>query len=618
MFSERSMMIKMKSYFSLPKAENIYCLQDRVGTMADRITGQWLLQVVKANPGILQMLKERNKLPYRELLPWSGEFVGKHLTSCVEMYMLTRNEMLKVHIEKLVEELEELQAEDGYIGPWAEKFQLTGKSPNSKYSMGKDGELIPDWDIWDFYHIMYGLICWYRIEEDEKAIKISRRLADLLEKKFFQREIPLSSVGTPETNLAPVHSLALLYEVTGEEKYLSMAEQIVEEFALPNGGNYMKLALEGRDYWEMPIPRWEGLHPIIGLAALYDITGKREYYEAFRKFWWSMVRTDRHNTGGFTSGESACGNPYDGRAIETCCTVAWMAITVEMLKLEMNPIYADELELSLYNGGLGAISPSGRWCTYNTPMEGYRIPAFKDIDFQIRPGTPELNCCSVNAPRVLGLLSQWACMEKNDEIYINYYGNYETELSVQGTKIKLIQKSNYPAEGKIKISVEAESGSGCVIYLRIPNWSVETVVRIGDRYERVKGGTYFRIEQAGNEVKEIELQIDMSLHFWKGERELENMTSVYYGPLLLAYDGSFNQKENHIFMDAGKISITDIREGGEDAWLLMDVEDAEGNQITFCDFRSAGYLGCPYKTWLRIEHVDSAVFSEENPMRICR
>ena len=600
--------MKQGQYFSLPKWENRYDLKDRTGELAERIIEQWLLPLADANPGMLDMLKERNQQPYRELLPWSGEFIGKHLTSCVELYMLTGNKRLKTGIEGLVEEVKSLQEEDGYIGPWADPYQLTGHAPNSKYHMGLEEEPIPVWDAWDFYHMMYGLICWYRAERQETAIEISRKLADLLVETFLEKGRPLSSMGTPETNLAPVHSLALLYKVTGEERYLSMAEKIVEEFSLPGGVNYMELALEGKDYYQMPVPRWEGLHSIMGLAALYEITGKPEYGEAFRKLWWSMVRTDRHNTGGVTSGEAACGNPWDGRAIETCCTVAWMAMTVEMLKLEMKSIYADELELSFYNGGMGAISPSGRWCTYNTPMEGVRIPAFREIDFQIRPGTPELNCCSVNAPRILGLLSQWACIQKDGELFVNYYGNYVTELSVKGKNVRLTQKSNYPLDGRILLQVETEEDMDMAFYLRIPAWSVETLVKAGKRSELVKGGTYFKIDGVGAGVKEIELSLDMRLHVQKGEREQEHKVSIYYGPILLACDEAVYPGKEDVCFDLDHMEIRGIRAGGKKHWLLLDVGDRNGNPVTFCDFRSAGYGGRPYRTWFSVEHMEADTF----------
>ena len=54
--------------------------------------------------------------------------------------------------------------------------------------------------------------------------------------------------------------------------------------------------------------------------------------------------------------------------------------------------------------------PSGRWWTYNTPMDGDRKASAHDIVFQARAGTPELNCCSVNGPRVARDARDWAVM----------------------------------------------------------------------------------------------------------------------------------------------------------------------------------------------------------------
>lgn len=64
------------------------------------------------------------------------------------------------------------------------------------------------------------------------------------------------------------------------------------------------------------------------------------------------------------------------------------------LRLTGSSIVADELELSTFNAVLGAQSPSGRWWTYNTPMDGVRLASAHDIVFQARAGmrgTPYLS-----------------------------------------------------------------------------------------------------------------------------------------------------------------------------------------------------------------------------------
>ena len=62
-----------------------------------------------------------------------------------------------------------------------------------------------------------------------------------------------------------------------------------------------------------------------------------------------------------------------------------------MLRLTENSVVADEIELSTLNSVTGLHSHTGRWVTYNTPMEGVRRASAHDIVFQAKEGSPELN-----------------------------------------------------------------------------------------------------------------------------------------------------------------------------------------------------------------------------------
>ena len=88
---------------------------------------------------------------------------------------------------------------------------------------------------------------------------------------------------------------------------IELAQQIVrDEFPKTKkrdgspGNRYLRDALAGKDYYQFPEPRWECLHTIQGLASLYEITGEQKYRKAFERLWWSIVKFDRHNTGGFS------------------------------------------------------------------------------------------------------------------------------------------------------------------------------------------------------------------------------------------------------------------------------------------------------------------------------
>src|SRR5436305_3788634 len=137
---------------------------------------------------------------------------------------------------------------------------------------------------------------------------------------------------------------------------------------------------------------------------------------------WSIGKLDPHNSFGLSSCEQAHGNPYNPESIETCCTIAWIALSVEMLRMTRNSIVADELELSTLNSVVGLHSPTGRWVTYNTPMDGTRRASAHDIVFQARAGSPELNCCSVNGSRGFGMISDWALMADAHGVIVNWYG----------------------------------------------------------------------------------------------------------------------------------------------------------------------------------------------------
>ncbi len=86
----------------------------------------------------------------------------------------------------------------------------------------------------------------------------------------------------------------------------------------------------------------------------------------------------------------------------------------------------------------------------------------QDIAFQMRPGSPELSCCSVNAPRGLGMLSSWAAMSAEDGIALNYYGPSEFILKTpSGGQARITQMTDYPISGQVSVGIESDTAA-CV------------------------------------------------------------------------------------------------------------------------------------------------------------
>jgi DUF1680 family protein len=494
------------------------------------ITDHWLLRVSDENPAMLGMFASRDEQPLHDLLPWSGEFAGKHLTAGSEVLRITGSKKLRESLQKFVERLVTLQDKDGYLGPFPKENRLTGKAPNSR--------LGGTWDAWGHYHIMLGLLLWEEQSHDPKALACAARIGDLLCDHFLGGGHRVLDMGSPDQNQAIAHGLCLLYERTGTRKYLDLAEQVVTEFEALGAGDYVRTALAGKEFYATPKPRWESLHAIQALAELYCITGKREYRQAFEHIWWSIVQYDRHNNGGFSSGEQAVGNPYDPRPIETCCTIAWIAMSQQMLRLSGNSIVADELELSTMNQVFGLQSRDGAWCTYNTPMDGVRVPSSVDIAFQKRPGSEGLSCCSVNAARGFGMVGDWALLvDEHGGLVLNWYGPCKLGAKVGSTPVALSVVSEYPRSGHIVIRVEPESAKRFSLKLRIPHWSKTTTVSVnGALRAGVAAGSYYALDREWRAGDEVALELDMGIHYWAGEKNCAGKVALYRGPILLAWE----------------------------------------------------------------------------------
>ena len=78
-----------------------YEIRGWVGNYLENVTNQWLLPVPAANPAILEMFRDRDRRPLRDMRPWAGEFAGKYLTSAVQILRLTGDPRLRDRISAL-------------------------------------------------------------------------------------------------------------------------------------------------------------------------------------------------------------------------------------------------------------------------------------------------------------------------------------------------------------------------------------------------------------------------------------------------------------------------------------------------------------------------------------
>lgn len=590
--------IKQYSLFN-PGAKRTFELDGYLRKRIDKSIQNYFLVTPESSPAILQVLRDRDRVPLRKpLMPWAGEFAGKYLTGAELVWRLTHDAKLKVTIDSFVRNLISCQDSDGYLGPFPKDSRLTGKN----------------WDVWGHYHSMYGLMLYYEDNQYEPALKACEKAADLLCKTFGSGKPTLTCDGSGgQMNMAVCHGLVLLYEKTGVKRYLDLANYIVNEAWNEEGaGKYLISILAGKSIIEFPMHRWEAIHDWQALGELYKLTGDIKYLTAMEKIWHFGVDGDRHNTGGITAGEGFTGSPYKQEAIETCCTVAWTAFSVDVLQMTGNSKVADEIEWSTFNSALGAIPYSGKVCAYNVPMDGTRAFGGTELSWQSPMAGPDLNCCAVNAYRPLGMISQWALMQTGDGPVVNFYGPGKmTSTLPSKNQLTVTEETAYPAEGLISLALSLNKPESFSLKLRIPFWSANTNVKVNGKIisEKVLPGTYLTINRNWKSGDKIELALDFKLRFWYGEKECAGKVSVFRGPILCTYDARFNDLDPLQLPNLDTSSLTFERRkfiGGLEPWVYGVLKDKNGVKFNVCDFSSAGQTGNQYRSWLPVAKGSSA------------
>ena len=565
------------------KLDNIK-LSGETGILAENIIDNWLVGLRETNPAILDMFYDRDVRPYRNMLPWSGEFAGKYITGAYYIYQLTYNKKLYDYILAFIDELISTQAKNGYLGCFSEECQLTGAYSQNPDKAGNT------WDSWSHYHIMYGLLLWYDETGNNKYLEAVEKAAALFINTFYNGKKTLVSIGSTEMNLSVYHVFGILYRLTKNHAYLDFALNVEHDMSHETAGDYINYSLQGYEYYQCRNPRWESMHDIMGIAEMYRCTGKDMYLGVAMQIFKSILKTDVHNTGGFSTEEQAIGHPYKNAPIETCCVVAYNALGAELYSLTGDPEIADFLEFSHYNAVLGTYSPTGRWSTYNSPMEGDRLSNFHWINFQSRAGSPELNCCSVNAPRGVGEVSEWLLAEAGNTIYLNFYEDADYHTS-SGISIRVT--GGYPAFSTVKLSIKSPAKQK--LAFRIPAWSVNTKISCAGEEYFPQAGKYFSLNRTWND--EVTIIFDFTPRFGNGDFDYAGKSSVYIGPVLYGVDASHNR--GFMLDQIPPIKRSDITSAIPQKSGDGSIAFSAGG-ITFTDFYHLGVTGCMYRTWFEI------------------
>ena len=117
---------------------------------------------------------------------------------------------------------------------------------------------------------------------------------------------------------------------------------------------------------------------------------------------------------------------------------------------------------------------------------------------KIRNPWYDTTCCPPNLERTFASLPGYFYSTSSDGIYLHLYDNSELNWHLEnGVGLKVTQKTNYPWDGMMEITVTPAEPSSFTFYLRVPGWADDAQVAVnGKAVPGAKPGTYLPISRA--------------------------------------------------------------------------------------------------------------------------
>jgi DUF1680 family protein len=387
---------------------------------------------------------------------------------------------MEKYIDGLVVKIAAAQEPDGYLYT---SRTIGGPPPQSWLGKERWSNLYMSHELYNLGHLYEAAAAHFQATGKKNLLAIATKSADLVAKEF----------GPGKRTNPPGHEeieigLVKLYRATGKTKYLNLAKFFIDARGKTEGR--IPYGLEGRQellygqYAQDDKPFVEQTTAVghavragylyAGAADVAALTGNQTYVAALDKIWADVVGTKLYITGGIGAAGAWEGYgpayrlPNASAYAETCANIATFLWNSRMLRLELDAKYADVMERILYNGVLSGISLSGDKFFYPNPLTSYgqheRTPWFTCA------------CCPPNVARILASVPGYFYAASGDRVYVNLFAQGTGKLRAGGTNIEIVQTTDYPWKGDVRIEVKPGKAADFTLAVRIPGWAMNRPV----------------------------------------------------------------------------------------------------------------------------------------------
>jgi DUF1680 family protein len=324
-------------------------------------------------------------------------------------------------------------------------------------------------EIYNLGHLYEAGVAHWQATGKRTLLDVCLRSAELLWRDFGDRRL----------RIAPGHQviemgLAKLYRVAGDARWLELA-QIFLEARGPGGKVYSQQHQRVVDQTEAVGHAVRANYMYAGMADVAALTGDARYVSAITRIWDNAAGRKLYLTGGVGAvghGEAYGADyelPNDGYN-ETCAAIAFMMWNHRMFLFTGESRYMDVLERTCFNGFISGASLTGDRFFYPNPLV-YDGVAKNNHGFAGRAPWFGCACCPPNLMRTTAAITGYFYAVRDDSLYVNFYAESEGKMTVAGTRVKVKQETDYPWQGRVRLTVTPDSPATFTLRLRIPGWA---------------------------------------------------------------------------------------------------------------------------------------------------
>jgi len=499
---------------------------------------------------------------------WSDGDCYKWIEAMANVYAITKDTELDRKMDGWIGIIAKAQAPDGYLST---NIQLDPKK--------KRWEKVQHHALYNMGHLITSACAHKRATGKNSFLNVARKAADYLHGVFAPRPPALARM---DFNPSQMMALVDLYRVTGERKYLALADIFITmrgsaPATVEEGRDRRHIG--GTDQTQDRVPLRKETQAVghavtatylwCGAADLYMETGERALWAALDRIWRSAALRRSYITGGACAqptGQSTRGDevheafgadyqlPNRTAYNETCANIGNAMWNWRMLQITGDARYADVMETVLYNSALSAVSADGRNFFYANPLawdgrSGWPTKHYTETRWFVHT----CYCCPPQVARTIAGLGRWAYGVSPEGVWVHLYGGNALRTKLpDASPVALTQETNYPWDGRVRITVTQAPARPCALKLRIPAWAERATLKVNGKTvaASARPGAYATVRRHWSVGDVVELDLPLEVRLMEAHPSVEDCrhrVAVMRGPVVYCFEAPKEQDGERIW-----------------------------------------------------------------------